>query len=159
MNGGSGTSHVVNLIDFQENRLDQVMTNQLEVRLSQQMGNVLFRSGKKIIHAKHIGAVCHQPVTKMTPKKTRTTRYKHSDIFHALLSTKKTFRNTIARLEKPIRYTQTMPRTTNPSQKKGPIGLSRHRCDGCRTTTVTRLSATKKYVNHLEKLKNLVFMG
>ena len=67
--GGCGTSQVVNLIGFDEQRPYDVVTNQLKPRMADKMADVLLRSGKEIIDADNILSHVDQPVAQVTPQK------------------------------------------------------------------------------------------
>ena len=57
MNRRSRTREVIDLIDFEQNRLDHIVAHQLKPMIVEQMRNVLPSSGKEIVETEHIMSV------------------------------------------------------------------------------------------------------
>jgi hypothetical protein len=56
---GGWASKVINLIDLEENGVDQVMTDEFESVIIEEVFDVVFTTGEKIIQAHHLIA-CFQ---------------------------------------------------------------------------------------------------
>jgi len=67
--GGAG--EVVDFVDFQKQRLDDVVPQELEIRTFQQMGDVGFLAGEKVIGADDIVALIDQALAQMRTQKAR----------------------------------------------------------------------------------------
>jgi hypothetical protein len=65
MNGRSGTSEVVNLIDFDIQREGDVVPEQLEMRMTGQVFYISARSGKEIVDAENGRSVRQQALAKV----------------------------------------------------------------------------------------------
>lgn len=65
MDGGSGTGQVIDFIHFKKNRQNKIMTDQFEIGFSEQMSNIAFASGEKIIQAQDLMPLADKTVTKM----------------------------------------------------------------------------------------------
>ena len=55
MTWGSGASHMIDLVDFQENRQGHVVSDQFEIRFAKQMDNVRLLAGEKVVQATQLG--------------------------------------------------------------------------------------------------------
>ena len=62
----SGTRQVVDLFGIAKQRLDDVVTDQLEPRVVDEPGNVLLTTTEEIVDADHVVAPLDQPVTEVT---------------------------------------------------------------------------------------------
>ncbi len=60
-------SEVINLVDFEKNRLDYVVPNEFEIRLIKQMGDVGLLAGEEVIQANHIVPSFDKPLAQMRP--------------------------------------------------------------------------------------------
>lgn len=70
VNGGGGTGQVVDLINLQEEWLNDVMSDELEPRVSKMVHHVLFPPCEKIIHHNHAVSSPNQPVHQVAPHET-----------------------------------------------------------------------------------------
>ena len=68
-----GTGQVVDLFGLQEQRLHDVVPNQLEPRMVDQAPDVLLAAGEEIVDADHLLATLDQPLTKMAAQEPGTT--------------------------------------------------------------------------------------
>ena len=66
---------VVDLIDFYFEWIGYVVTDELEVVVSQQMPNVLFVAGKEIVEADDFMALVYESVTKMAAEESCSSCY------------------------------------------------------------------------------------
>ena len=62
---GSRTSQVVDFVDFQVQRMNNVVANQLEIGLSEQMNNVGLLAGKEVVDTDDVMPFVHQAFTQM----------------------------------------------------------------------------------------------
>jgi hypothetical protein len=51
------------------------MPYQLEVRLAEQVRNVVLGAGEEIVYAQHVVAICNEALAEMRTQKSRATRY------------------------------------------------------------------------------------
>ena len=87
MNGRCGTGQIVNLVNFQKDRLRQIVSDQFKVRFIEQVKNVFFVAGKKIVQAQDIVTVLHQTFAQMGPQKPGAPCYQNAFIeviFHLI---------------------------------------------------------------------------
>ena len=61
------------LIDFEEYRLGNVVTQQLEALVVEQVKDVFAPAGEEIVEAEHLVAFVDEPLAKMRPNKPRAT--------------------------------------------------------------------------------------
>ena len=69
MNGGCRTGQVVDLIDFEVDRVDDVVTDAFKMGISQQMADVVLAAGVKIIEAKELLSLCEKPLAEVRSEK------------------------------------------------------------------------------------------
>ena len=67
-----GTSEIVDFVDFQKERMDNIVTEQLEIWTFEQMNNVGFLAGEEIIGADDIVARIDEPLAQMRAQKARS---------------------------------------------------------------------------------------
>ena len=65
------TSQVVDLIDFQPERMDDVVPDQLEVRPGEQMADIGLLTGEEIVEADDVVPLGNRPFAKMGPESRR----------------------------------------------------------------------------------------
>ena len=65
-----GASQVVDFVDLQQNRLCDVVADQLEVRAVEQMGDVRLLAGEKIVQADDVMPSLQQPFAEVGAEKT-----------------------------------------------------------------------------------------
>ena len=65
MDGRSRTSQIVNRADFHVERKGDVVTDELEAVVIHKVNDVALRAGCKIVDAKHLVSISHEPVAKM----------------------------------------------------------------------------------------------
>jgi hypothetical protein len=83
---------VIDLVHLKENGERDIVPNQLKVRAAQQMGNIRFLRGKKIVQTDDIVAFFHELFAHVRPEKTRSScnkdplyaRHSHSPILHPI---------------------------------------------------------------------------
>jgi hypothetical protein len=63
-------SEVINLIDFQQDRLGHIVPNELKMRISEEVRNIFTPPGKEIIKAKDFVTVAQQSFTQVRTQKT-----------------------------------------------------------------------------------------
>ena len=63
MNGRSGTGQVVDLINFEQRRLNNIVSQQLEPMIIEQMKNVLTTAREKIIQTNNLLPFIDQSLT------------------------------------------------------------------------------------------------
>ena len=68
-------SQIENLVDFHVERKRNVVPVEFEMRIVQQMNNVITRSSEKVVDAKYIVPVGKQPLAEMRSDKTRSAGY------------------------------------------------------------------------------------
>ncbi|KAK4392211.1 hypothetical protein Sango_1998900 [Sesamum angolense] len=73
MHGGGRASQMVDLIDLQQNRLDNIMSNQLEPGIPKQMHHILLPPGEKVINDDDIIPSGDQLIDQMTTDEAGTT--------------------------------------------------------------------------------------
>src|SRR5205085_5969548 len=83
---GGRAREVINLIDFQQDRLGHVVAQQLEARIVQQVEDVFATAGEKVVEAQHFVVFAEQPLAKMRADKTRAAGDENS---HCALRTAK----------------------------------------------------------------------
>lgn len=72
MNRRSRASKMVDLINFKQQRLNNIMSNHLKPRVPKMMHHILLPSREEIIHNNHTITSRHQPVHQMAPHKSGT---------------------------------------------------------------------------------------
>ena len=82
MDRGGGAGEMKDAIDFEQDRLDDIVADQLEVTVPDQMADVGAGAAEEIVEADDLVAVPEQTFTKMRPEKSCATGYQRS---HALL--------------------------------------------------------------------------
>eukprot|EP00197_Chlamydomonas_leiostraca_P003887 CAMPEP_0202867288 /NCGR_PEP_ID=MMETSP1391-20130828/9101_1 /ASSEMBLY_ACC=CAM_ASM_000867 /TAXON_ID=1034604 /ORGANISM="Chlamydomonas leiostraca, Strain SAG 11-49" /LENGTH=416 /DNA_ID=CAMNT_0049547319 /DNA_START=82 /DNA_END=1333 /DNA_ORIENTATION=+ len=60
---GGWARQVIDLVDFQLDRLRDIVTDELKVRLVQKMCNVVLAASEEVVHADHIVPLAHEEVT------------------------------------------------------------------------------------------------
>jgi hypothetical protein len=58
VNRGCRTGEVVNLVNLDVERKRDVVSPQLEVRMAEQVRDVVLRAGEKIVNTEHVVAIC-----------------------------------------------------------------------------------------------------
>jgi hypothetical protein len=88
MNRRSGTRQIVDSVGLDPDRVGDVVADQFKSGVSQQMLDVLFAPGEKIVQAKNLFLFFQQSLAQVRPDKTRTARYKihYRHVFPILLS-------------------------------------------------------------------------
>ena len=76
---------MIDLIDFDEEWMNDIMMNQFEVLVSDPMFDVAFSTGEKIIRDDHFVALEHQPIDQMRTDESKGEKSLHS-IFELFLS-------------------------------------------------------------------------
>ena len=71
MHGGSRASEVVDLVDLQQYRLNDVVSNELKPRVPKQVHKVLLPPRKEIIHNNHLVPSPNKLVHQMAPNEPR----------------------------------------------------------------------------------------
>ncbi|KAK8659907.1 hypothetical protein V6N13_030097 [Hibiscus sabdariffa] len=74
MNGRSRASQMIDLIHFQEDWLNDVVSNEFEHGIPKKMNQIAFPPSKEIIDNDHFIASSDQLINKMTPDEPRPTR-------------------------------------------------------------------------------------
>ncbi|KAJ0564845.1 hypothetical protein HanIR_Chr06g0256151 [Helianthus annuus] len=72
MNRGSRASKVIDLIDFKQQRLNDVVSNKFKSRVSKVMHDVILITGEEIINNNHTISSRNQPINQMTSHETCT---------------------------------------------------------------------------------------
>jgi len=70
MNGGSGASQVVDLVNLEEDGFNDVVADEFEVGVPHVMQHVLFSSGEEVIHHDHAVPSFHQTVHQVASDET-----------------------------------------------------------------------------------------
>ena len=70
MNRRGGAGEIVDLIDFEQDRLDHIMAQQLETAVIEQVRDVLASPGKEVVEADHFVAFAQQSLAQMRADKT-----------------------------------------------------------------------------------------
>lgn len=78
MNWRCGTSEMVDLVDFKQERLDDVVSDELEIRVTKVVHHVFFPSREEIIYNDHAVAPRDQTVHEVRPDEPRPTRDDYS---------------------------------------------------------------------------------
>src|SRR5690348_6361444 len=73
MNRRSGTCQVVDLVDLDEERKGDVVAQQLEIRLIQQVCDVVALTGVEIVDAQDFMPLCNQALAQVASKEARST--------------------------------------------------------------------------------------
>lgn len=60
MDGGRRAGEVVDLVDFDQDGLDHIVTDQLKVGVGEQMGDIFLGAREKIVDANHVVSALHQ---------------------------------------------------------------------------------------------------
>jgi hypothetical protein len=58
MSRRGGTGKVIDLLDFEQNRMDDVLANNLKTRIRRKMNNVPYRPGEEIVKTGYVSARC-----------------------------------------------------------------------------------------------------
>src|SRR5205807_2038265 len=66
-------SQVVDLVDLDKQRMGHVVAHRLEMRVAQQMGDVVFAAGEVIVDAQYVVAASEQPLAQMRAEKSGAT--------------------------------------------------------------------------------------
>jgi hypothetical protein len=61
----SRAGQVVNFIDFQINWIGDVVADQFKARMAQQVGNVVFAPGEKVVQAEDVVSLSEQAFTQV----------------------------------------------------------------------------------------------
>ncbi|RDX76085.1 hypothetical protein CR513_43964, partial [Mucuna pruriens] len=75
MDRGSRASEMVDLIDLEQERLDDVVSDELESRVPKMMHHVLLPSREEIVHHDHAVPSRNQPIHQVRPHEPRATRH------------------------------------------------------------------------------------
>ncbi|KAK6937373.1 hypothetical protein RJ641_030881 [Dillenia turbinata] len=67
MNRRGRASEMVDLIDFQQKGLNNIMPNQFKPRIPKMMHNIFLPSREKIVNNNHTVSSCNQSIHQMTP--------------------------------------------------------------------------------------------
>ena len=78
MRWGSWASKVVDLVNFGFERIDDVVPHQLEMRMANEMGNILFPASEVVVQTKDIVPFIEEPITEMTAQKSSSTSDENS---------------------------------------------------------------------------------
>ncbi|KAK6941009.1 hypothetical protein RJ641_030540 [Dillenia turbinata] len=78
MNRRGGASKMVDLIDFQQKRLNNIMPNQFKPRIPKMMHNIFLPSRKKIVNNNHTVSSCNQSIHQMAPHKSSAAGHHNS---------------------------------------------------------------------------------
>jgi len=78
MDRRGGTRQMENTIDLEQDRLDDIVTHQLEIAAVDQMADVGALAAEKVVQADDFVPVLEQPFTKMRPEKSCSTGYQRS---------------------------------------------------------------------------------
>jgi hypothetical protein len=78
MDGRGRAREVIDLIDFEQQGLDHIVTGEFESRISHQFLYVLPTTGHKVIDADDVVAFFDQPATEVRPYETCSTSYEYS---------------------------------------------------------------------------------
>lgn len=73
MNRGSRASKVIDLVNFKQKWLNDVVSNELKPRVTEMVHNILFPTGEKVINDDHAITSSNQTVHKVATYKTGTT--------------------------------------------------------------------------------------
>src|ERR1039458_10725612 len=60
---------IVDLVHFEQNRVSQIVPQDLEAGVGKKMGDVTLRAGEEIVQADHLRAGIQQPVTQVAAQK------------------------------------------------------------------------------------------
>ena len=69
MDGRCRTGQVIDLIDFEVDRVDNVVTDAFKMEISEQMTDVILAAGVKIVEAKEVLSVCEKPFAQVRSEK------------------------------------------------------------------------------------------
>ncbi|KAL4376791.1 hypothetical protein GQ457_02G002570 [Hibiscus cannabinus] len=81
MNRRRGASEMVDLVNFQQQRLHDVVSDELEVRVSEMVHDVLFSAGEEVVDDDHAVSPRYQPVHQVRPDEPGSTRHDDSQTF------------------------------------------------------------------------------
>ena len=65
------TRQIVNLIDFHLERIDDIVPDQLKLRVLEEVSNILPSTGEEIVETQDLVALINQPITQMRAEKAR----------------------------------------------------------------------------------------
>ena len=71
------TRQIVNLVNFQKDRIDDIMPNQLEIRQAEKMTNVRLLARKEIVDTNNVMSLRNEHFTKMRSQKTGSAGHKY----------------------------------------------------------------------------------
>jgi hypothetical protein len=63
---------MVNLIDFGKKRMDNVMANELKIRVIQKVADIIAAPGKEVVDTKNVMALVYQVITEVRPDEAGT---------------------------------------------------------------------------------------
>ena len=67
----SRTSQIINLIDFHLERIDHIVPDQLEIRILEEVSNILLPTGEKIVQTQDLVPFVKESITQMRAEKAR----------------------------------------------------------------------------------------
>ena len=73
MNGRGRTGHVVDLVHLHIERERDVVAHDLEMRIADQVGDVVLAAGEVVVHAQHVAAVAQQAFAQVGADETSAT--------------------------------------------------------------------------------------
>ena len=73
-----GTGEVEDTVNLQAQRFRYIVTNELEIRLAQEMGDICLGAGEQVVEADDIRAVSHQAFAEMRADKSRSSGDEHA---------------------------------------------------------------------------------
>jgi hypothetical protein len=82
MHWRGGAREVVYLVYLQEQRLADVVPQQLEAGVVQQVPDIIAPASKEVVEADYFVTLEDQPLTQVRPNETRTARHQHLHCFH-----------------------------------------------------------------------------
>lgn len=76
-----GAGHVINLIDFEEDREGHIVSNQLEVRSREQVCDIRLLCSEEVIQTEDVMPLVHKPFAHMRAQKACAARYQNPKEF------------------------------------------------------------------------------
>jgi hypothetical protein len=77
VDGRGGTCEIVDLFDFEQQRLHDVVTQELEGAAIQEMLHIGAAAGEEVVETNDLMPFVDQPLTEMRPDEPRPTRYQN----------------------------------------------------------------------------------
>jgi hypothetical protein len=77
VHGRGRAGEMIDLVHFREERVNNVMAGEFEIRIPQKVTDIVFCPAEKIVQAENIISTLEQRIAEMTPNEPRSARHQH----------------------------------------------------------------------------------